>query len=782
MKTPILLCCGILLTFATIAHARSIPTPLQNHPGNVFTAGETVVISLSNSAPWRLIDYSNKTITEGSGNQASLGKLPTGYYELHRVVNGNTQERITTVGVIEPLRAPTPENSPIGIDVAMAWFYTGAQQAQAANLCTLAGVNWVRDRLRWDEMEPSKGEFPAETRYDDTARVQSSAGLRVLQVHHNTPPWATKTPKRQPPDLRDAYHFMREMAHRWNGQVLAFEPWNEADVDSFGGHIGVEMASLQKASYLGLKAGNPKVIGCLNVFALVQPNMLKDLEANETWPYFDTFNFHHYCEPDNYTNVYAAFRPFTAGKPMWVTEFNYPVHFGKNPDQEPSEEDLRVQTERLAQVIASSLNQGPQAAFYFMLPHYCEGDIQFGILHKDLTPRPAYVAMAAVGRLLADARSLGRMQAAANVRAFVFAARPDGKNRNVIVAWTTEGESTLEFPAAPIASYDLLGRAITAPTLRSVKISKSPAFYVFEKKDVPSNLIPAATNTPSLKKDEPSPIVFQVLAAEGKTSLPLSSIQISANKPETLNVFAYNFGKRTFKGHLTTTFPKGWSVQFPKELEIAPGERKELALTIDCHSGSSSPVETIEIHGNFQGAGHPVLSIRVSPTPFKLRDGSAFSIPAANDSNRWQRNTSPGTENLVTNTDGGVLIKATLNAGDRWVYPILNLEKSERPTSDYDAFVFTLTAVEGEANYRVIMDEENGSSYSIDILPAPKPGETVEAVAVLSSGVHGQGWSKPDDNGKLDADKIKSLKIGCNPKNDSVKYTFKNLRWVKIKN
>ena len=166
-----------------------------------------------------------------------------------------------------------------------------------------------------------------------------------------------------------------------------------------------------------------------------------------------------------------------------------------------------------------------------------------------------------------------------------------------IASWTTEGESTLEFPAAPIASYDLLGRAITAPTLRSVKISKSPAFYVFEKKDVPSNLIPAATNTPSLKKDEPSPIVFQVLAAEGKTSLPLSSIQISANKPETLNVFAYNFGKRTFKGHLTTTFPKGWSVQFPKELEIAPGERKELALTIDCHSGSSSPVETIEIHG-----------------------------------------------------------------------------------------------------------------------------------------------------------------------------------------
>lgn len=780
MKTPILLCCGILLAATAIANARSIPTPLPNHPGNVFTTGETVVISLSDSAPWRLTDYSGRTITEGSGDKASLGKLPTGYYELHRVADGKTQARITTVGVIEPLRAPTPITSPIGIDVAMAWFYTGEQRAQAANLCTLAGVNWVRDRLRWNEMEPSKGRFAPETKYDDTARIQSRAGLRVLQVHHNTPMWATKTPQRQPPDLRDAYNFMREMAHRWKGEVLAFEPWNEGDVDTFGGHIGVEMASLQKASYLGLKAGNPNVIACLNVFALVQPNMLKDLEANKTWPYFDTFNFHHYCGPDNYTNVYAAFRPFTAGKPMWVTEFNYPVHFGKNADQEPSADDLKIQTERLVQVITSSLNQGPQAAFYFMLPHYCEGDIQFGILHKDLTPRPAYVAMAAVGRFLADASPLGRMQAAANARAFVFAARPDGKMRNVVVAWTTEGESTLEFPTVPIASFDLLGRTIATPTSDTVQITKSPAFFVFKKKDVPPHLTPAATNTPSLKKDKPSPIVFQVLTTEGKTSLPLSSVQISIDKPETLNVFAYNFGKRTFKGHLTTTAPQNWSVKFPEELEIAPGERKELALTIDCHSGSSSPVETIQIQGDFPG--HPVLSIRVSPTPFKLRDGVVMPLPAANNSNRWHPNTSSGTENLVTNANGGVLVKAKLNAGDRWVYPILNLEKSERPTADFDALVVTLTAQEGEANYRVIMDEENGSSYSIDFLPTPKPGETVEAVAVLSCGVHGQGWSKPDDNAKLDADKIKSLKIGCNPKGDSVKFTFKNLRWIKIKN
>jgi hypothetical protein len=46
--------------------------------------------------------------------------------------------------------------------------------------------------------------------------------------------------------------------------------------------------------------------------------------------------------------------------------------------------------------------------FHFILGHYHEPNgVQFGLLRRDLTPRPAYVALAAVGRLLAGARTLG---------------------------------------------------------------------------------------------------------------------------------------------------------------------------------------------------------------------------------------------------------------------------------------------------------------------------------------------------------------------------------------
>jgi hypothetical protein len=249
------------LAFAA-AIERAIPKPLADHPGNVFLVGEDVVVTMpaakdEKGDTWRLTDYEGKTVDEGTAadGKATLGKLAVGYYELRRIVDGTPQKARVTVGVLAPLEAPTPLTSPIAIDTASAWFYpSGPRQEGAASLCALAGINWVRDRLAWREMEPKKGESAGPIRYDDTARKQAEARLQVLQVHHDSPVWAAvanKQVKRFPPDLRDAYSFQKEMAKRWKGQVLAFEPWNEADIDVFGGHTGAEMAALQKASYLG---------------------------------------------------------------------------------------------------------------------------------------------------------------------------------------------------------------------------------------------------------------------------------------------------------------------------------------------------------------------------------------------------------------------------------------------------------------------------------------------------------------------------------------------------
>ena len=305
--------------------------------------------------------------------------------------------------------------------------------------------------------------------------MQHAGGLQVLQVNHVCPAWAGPAHQRFPADLRHAYRFYRAMAQRWAGKVLAFEPWNEADIPMFGGHTGSEIASLQKASYLGLKAGNPRLIACQNVFADHGQAILADFHANQAWPYFDTFNLHHYAAVNQYPAIYADFPPVAAGRPLWVTEFNAPVAWsGDEKRREPSDPDLRVQAERVAKVFSGPLHEGARAAFYFMLPHYVERQTQFGLLHPDLTPRPAYVALAAVGRLLADAQPLGKLKAdKRSVHGFLFRARPDGKEQLVLVAWADRNQPRLPLPTRPLAAFDHLGRA-RAATADTLELSPAP--------------------------------------------------------------------------------------------------------------------------------------------------------------------------------------------------------------------------------------------------------------------------------------------------------------------
>ena len=126
---------------------------------------------------------------------------------------------------------------PIGADVAMAWLVSPEQRESVASLCALAGFNWVRDRWTRRRSEPRRGDFAPANRYDESVRLQAAAGLPDAQVCHRSPTWANPNNKRFPLDLRDTRPppgFGPPLADG-GGRV---RPWNEADIDEFGGHTG----------------------------------------------------------------------------------------------------------------------------------------------------------------------------------------------------------------------------------------------------------------------------------------------------------------------------------------------------------------------------------------------------------------------------------------------------------------------------------------------------------------------------------------------------------------
>lgn len=767
LRASVLALCSLL---AVSSLASEPPRPLPHHPGNIFIEGEEVNVPPPFPGRGHLLDYDDRLIRDVAdrGGNLRLGKLPLGWY---RVVSESDTNRWVSLAVLSPPIA-APSNSPVSVDVAMSWFYPTNRMADAANVASLAGVNWVRDRLSWGEMEPRRGTFARETRYDAAARVQTAAGLKVLQVNHSSPRWAGD-PRRFPTNLFDAYNFYREMARRWRGQVLAFEPWNEADISGFGGHTGAEMASLQKAACLGLKAGNPDVIACMNVWAVHRAAQLQDFAANHAEGYFDTYNLHHYEPIERYPELYADHRAVSAGKPMWVTEFAMPVKWaGDAKLKELNDAELRRQSERLVKAFAGSLFEGAQNSFYFMLPHYVEGQTQFGIIRPDLSPRPAYCALAAVSRLLGPAHCLGRlMHTNSALRAYAFR---DG-NADILVAWCDPAAS-FTVPAPADAVWDHIGRAVPSQAqARSIALSPQPRFIRLPRGVSEALNLQKPPLAPARVAAVASPLVLQPLLATQDVVLAKSAWKISSERPQAIRVAAYNFGTANIDLPLIVSAPAQWKVDAPSRVVLAPGGRAEMIFNVDCRAGSARLAEALTCR-----AGESVLSIRLMPDPARVSARHAKQVVGAAAREAWTTMISSGGKAAVALENGELVFQASLKGADRWFYPRLVLGPSNAPPPGAQAIAFKCRLIEGSGTFRAIVDERNGSGYVMDLLAPPQPGRMIEAIAPFDGAQFGEGWSKPDSNHRFDPDQAAVLKIGCNTKADHVKFAISDLRWVTI--
>jgi hypothetical protein len=772
-----------LLTIANInaladTAVRTLPKPLPSHPGNIFLAGEEVVLPIPTNeiGAWRLLDYDGKELGKPVAQEGKLdlGCLSVGFYSVH----AESPTRWISCAVLEPLKSPTPYDSPVGIDVAMSWFFPTNEMDAVANLCTLAGVNRVRDRLSWQQMEPQRGKWLPPNQYDYAAEAQAHTGLQVLQVNHTSPQWASLVSKRFPLDLRDAYYFYREVAHRWRGEVTAFEPWNEADASNFGGYTGAEMAAFQKAAYLGLKAGNPDVTASLNPFGLHNRIQINDLDANEAWPYFDTFDFHHYVPFDEYPTIYSRFRAATEGRPLWITECAWPVKWtGDDKLKEPDDADLRMQAERLTKTFVSSLYEGSAATFYFMLPHYAEGQTQFGLLRPDLTPRPAYVALAAVGRLLADAKPLGRLTAVTEaVRGFVFSAKPDGQDREVLVVWSTTNGTSMALPAGCEEVLDHLGRIKTESD--QLTLSSAPIFVVLPKGSARRLVLQPPPQLPVFRQEKPSPVVMQTIWPQNQVSLAYSAYQLSSEKTETVPLFIYNFSDNPVSGTLKVEVPESWQANSFEPLQLEPQSRHELKLQLNCRPASVAQLaNTVRVSGDFGAAGKTLLSLRVMPVPVPLMKPPGKPIKDAEVAHLWHKNITGDGVMKISEQDGGVTFEADMKNSDKWMYPIFALGPQQLCPSNAIGLGLTLTLLEGRAEFRGMFDEPNGISYLADSLNVPKQGEPVETAVMFETATMGVG-SKPDPNHLLEPGRIVSLKFGCNSQTERVRFMIKNVRWI----
>jgi hypothetical protein len=348
----------------------------------------------------------------------------------------------------------------------------------------------------------------------------------------------------------------------------SIEPWNEPDIIEFGGQTGCEIASFQKAAYLGLKAGNPDLPVNEAVFAIDRPQTLDEFAANDVFPYFDVYDLHHYVGMPAYPRAYGRHRAVSGGRPMWTTEFNLMVNWADEKTKEPSEDDLRVQGYRAGKVFATALNEGPQKAFYFILGDYVERHLQYGLIHHDLTPRPAFVAFAAVGRLLNGATPLGKVDAGdEKLKAYLFKTQVDGAEHETLVAWSETKPAEVAIPYD--RAFDYLGREL--PRGDKVELTRSTVFLLLPPGESKRLRITPPPAKAAWREGKACPVVLQLL---GHDDFKQSAFQFDKTHP--LRLAAYNFGDRPARGRLTV---EGATTD-AAELTIPPGGREERTLAV----------------------------------------------------------------------------------------------------------------------------------------------------------------------------------------------------------
>jgi hypothetical protein len=319
---------------------------------------------------------------------------------------------------------------------------------------------------------------------------------------------------------------------------------------------------------------------------------------------------HHYQGLTKYPELYADHRAVSGGRPMWVSECSVLLRWNNEQYKELSEASQRIQSKNLTKTYTLGIHEGAKTIFYFILQHHAEGAVQYGLLHEDFTPRPGYVALAAVGRLLADAKPLGRLKTKEDfVHAYLFDAKPDGNESKVLVAWSTNA-TTFALPKSPQACYDHLGRVHKVEG-KTVKLDGAPLYFIFPKKT--SFDVTPPPKTPKWLPGKPGHLVLQALPAESDIVVEKSAYKMATGETKTIPIFLYNFGAKEFKGKLHIKIPEGWTADFPTKTKISPGERKELPLKLTCVAAGNWDEAKVRIEGDFGRQEKPVLSFRLTP-------------------------------------------------------------------------------------------------------------------------------------------------------------------------
>ena len=224
------------------------------------------------------------------------------------------------------------------------------------------GVTVIRVDIGWSASQPRNAPPNADHWYNKrialVLKEAAARGMKVLLTLHQSPSWARGDrggdPKQLPDDPESITGWATWMAKTYGPSVMAWEVWNEPNLQGFTGVAEADerarrYAPLLKAAHTGLRAGDSNALVVFGGTAHIDTDFIRTVYQAGAKPYFDIMAVHPYqgnqtkppgsrdiVDPARITffpaliELMASYGDET--KPVWWTEMGFSVHSNEGID------------------------------------------------------------------------------------------------------------------------------------------------------------------------------------------------------------------------------------------------------------------------------------------------------------------------------------------------------------------------------------------------------------------------------------------------------------------
>ena len=556
-----------------------VSVSISNMPMNVTPATLTASIRDLDD---REVAAFNEPVGEDGLEKTVSYDLGRGYYEIRwRLARKDVTLRHGTVsaGVVpDPKTLTAGHDTPFALDAGFSWFYAHRGEkvlAEAAEVARRAGVKHLRERLHPRDVTREPGQYDW-GKYLRAAKAQHDAGIQILEMIHSWPQWLAneETDAGPPKNLTGVYKLFNKAATDMGEYMPYWEPWNEVDIFFFKGRPE-EFAGVQKAAYLGVLAANPRLKVTSGSTASGNVPWFRRALDNGIRDYFDIFNTHYYGKVDGVVGRLERDRrvneQYCLTQPWSVSEMGMTCFWDDTGTFRASE---CAQADFLVKSFVYVLSQGVERFYHFYMAEFLESyQDMWGVCRYDLTPKPAFIALANMIGILDKGQCLGQFDLGVKgAEGYVF----DNGGERVLVAWADK-RRRVKLPGKGLRARDMVGRPVSSDILE-------PQPKYFLGVDIPDRALTQKPEPrqPYVRPDTKALSMVQMICGEVEADYPFHHdkrkwpIIVGEGKALNIHLTLCNFWDEPISVTSKWEIPDKWECDGENEqtIELRPWEEK----------------------------------------------------------------------------------------------------------------------------------------------------------------------------------------------------------------